>query len=481
MNMNKRFAVKRIGLSWAIVLLPWLLMAQDRKLVLKLNVDKAVEIALSKNPTIIVADQEIVRKDYLRKGAIAQLLPQIDASGQYSRTLKKQVMYMDMEGAGGSSEDGPTDPGTGDGSEGGGLGGFDMSEGMTVGRSNNWNAGFNAQMPVIAPALWRSVQMTKVDIEKAVEAARGSRYDLVNQVETSYYNILNAQDSHRVLQQSYDNAKLNAANYRNKFNQGTASEYDAIRAQVQVRNLEPGLLQAENAIEMTKLQLKVLLGLDMDVAVETETQLSDYEKDMYADALDVDTTLRDNTNLKAFDLNMAYAEHGLKVQQAQYYPTLALTANYTWMSMNNDFKFKDYRWNPYAVVGVAVSVPLFQGGARYFKMKEARLNLDELKYQRQDLVRNLTTQVRLCQDNIAKSIKQIDSNKEGVKEAEKAYSIMQKSFEIGSATFVELNDADLALTSARLAYYQAIYDYLAAKSQLDLVLCRKELRGVDRQ
>lgn len=72
-------------------------------------------------------------------------------------------------------------------------------------------------------------------------------------------------------------------------------------------------------------------------------------------------------------------------------------------------------------------------------------------------------QVQMSMDNIQKSIKQIASNKEGVRQAEKAYSIMQKSFEIGSATFVELNDADLALTNSRLSYNQAIYDFLAAK------------------
>lgn len=84
-------------------------------------------------------------------------------------------------------------------------------------------------------------------------------------------------------------------------------------------------------------------------------------------------------------------------------------------------------------------------------------------------------QVQMSMDNIQKSIKQIASNKEGVRQAEKAYSIMQKSFEIGSATFIELNDADLALTNSRLSYNQAIYDFLAAKSDLQLLLGNTDL------
>jgi outer membrane protein TolC len=72
-------------------------------------------------------------------------------------------------------------------------------------------------------------------------------------------------------------------------------------------------------------------------------------------------------------------------------------------------------------------------------------------------------------------VKQISSNKKGVEQAEKAYAIMQKSFEIGSATFITLNDAELALTSARLSYSQAIYDFLAGVSDIDLLLGNTDL------
>ena len=91
-------------------------------------------------------------------------------------------------------------------------------------------------------------------------------------------------------------------------------------------------------------------------------------------------------------------------------------------------------------------------------------------FQRDNLERALNMQVEAQIDAITKSLKQIDSNRLGVQQAEKAYSIMQKSFEIGSATFVSLNDAELALTRARLAHSQAIYDFLAAVSDIQKLL-----------
>lgn len=96
--------------------------------------------------------------------------------------------------------------------------------------------------------------------------------------------------------------------------------------------------------------------------------------------------------------------------------------------------------------------------------------MKQAKLQREDLVNQLQMQVELAVDNINKEIAQIDSSAEGVKQAVKAHEIMQKSFEIGAATFLNLRDSELARSSAKLTYYQAIYNYLVSLSDLDLLL-----------
>ena len=79
-------------------------------------------------------------------------------------------------------------------------------------------------------------------------------------------------------------------------------------------------------------------------------------------------------------------------------------------------------------------------------------------------------QVATQNNAIAKSLKQIESNEAGVTMAEKANDIMQQSFKIGAASFIQLRDTEDALMAARLAYYQAIYNYLVAESDLEYVL-----------
>ena len=70
-------------------------MAQAQETVY-LTLDQALQTALSENASVRIADLEIERTGYARKGTYAALFPQIDGSGSYQRTIKKQVMYMDF-------------------------------------------------------------------------------------------------------------------------------------------------------------------------------------------------------------------------------------------------------------------------------------------------------------------------------------------------------------------------------------------------
>lgn len=484
--MKRRLNFKTVGALLILSLLPGISRAQEtvsRPASLTLDLNTAIDIAMSENPQIKIADMDIEKKDYSKKETIAGLWPRIDASGSYSRALKKQKMYMNSDAFDVSSMLEPlitalwgpegavagTKPPQFKTQEGG-------DGGIEVGLDNTYSMGFNLQLPLVAPQLWKSVQLSSADVAQSVEAARSSRLSLVNQVQKAYYNLLLAQDSYDVIKQSYENAKVNAVDFRHKYEQGTASEYDVLRAEVQVRNLEPSLLQAENGVNLSKLQLKVLMGVDMELEIKVTDQLAAYESSMYDTTLSIDTSLNNNTDLRKLDLQTDYLKKALDVQKAAWYPTLSLSAGYNWISMSDGAVFNQFRWNPYSTVGLTLSIPIFQGGARYYKIKQAKANVIQMGWQRENLVRGLSMQVRNAMDNIQKSVKQIASNKQGVLQAEKAYSIMQKSFEIGSATFIQVNDADLALTSSRLSYNQAIFDYLTAKSDLELLLGNTDVK-----
>ena len=472
---------KRFSLSIATVLVLTTVMSASAQTaittdsVLHLDMERALTIALSESPTIKIADLEVKKTDYSKREVIAGLLPQIDASASYQRAIKKQRMYMsgkgfDIAGMMGAylgplyAATGIPFPETEDSST------SSADEGFEVGLDNTYSMGFSATLPIIAPQLWKSVEISSINIQTKLEAARSSRLSLINEVQKAYYNVLLCQDSYKVLRDQYDNAKLNAETYASQYKQGTASEYDVLRSEVAMRNIEPSLLSTENAVKLSKLQLKVLMGIDAGIEVVINDSLSNYEQDMYNVTMSINRSLDNNTDLRQLDLQTKMLQKTATLQKFAYIPTLGAQFGYNWISMSDGNMFKNFRFNPYSTVAVALNIPIFSGGSRFYKVKQAQANVAQMGFQRENLVRALDMQVQAQIDNISKSVKQIDSNKLGVQQAEKAYKIMQKSFEIGSATFVTLNDAELALTRARLAYSQAIYDFLAGVSDVQKLL-----------
>ena len=97
------------------------------------------------------------------------------------------------------------------------------SQTIQVGSDNSYNGGLNVSLPVFAPTLYKSINLTKTDVELAVEKARSSKLDLVNQVTKAYYQLLLAQDSYKVLLQSYAQAEANYEVVKAKYEQGTVS------------------------------------------------------------------------------------------------------------------------------------------------------------------------------------------------------------------------------------------------------------------
>lgn len=432
-----------------IILLMLMLLgsAVDANAQLKLSLDECIRIALDENPTIKVQEMEITRVDYSHKEALGQLLPSVNLAGQYQRNLSLQTMYMDTEAG---------------------------TMAIKMGSDNTHAAGVNASIPLVVPQLWKSIKLTENQILQNVEAARANKLSLVNQVEKAYYSLLLAQDSKRVIEENHATAKLNADIFQKKYDLGAASEYDVLRANVAVTNLEPSILEAENSINALMLQLKVLMGMDVRTEIAPSQQLSDFKGEMYArvmsNTLGSDTTLANNTSLKSLDLQTDYLKKVLDVQKMAWYPTLTGSASVMWHSMNNGSPFTGLRWSRASNVGLTLAFPLFQGGQRYYKQKQAEVAVEEMKWQRENLERSLHMQVATQNDAIAKNLKQIESNENGVMMAQKANDIMQKSFKIGAASFIQLRDTEDALMAARLAYYQAIYNYLVAESDLEYVL-----------
>nr|WP_239058233.1 TolC family protein [Bacteroides sp. 214] len=416
--------------------------AQDVKDTLTITLEQAIEIALSDNPTIKVAEEEIVLKKTANKEAYAALFPEASLVGSYSRAIKKQKVSMDMGGESATFE---------------------------MGRTNSYNGGLSINLPLFAPAIYKGINLTKTDVELAVEKARSSKMDMVNQVTKAYFQLLLMQDSYEVWKKSYAQYVANYEVASAKYEHGVVSEYDKIRAEVQMRNAMPSVVSARNGVNLANLMLKVLMGIDEE-EIAVVGSLKDYELTMFQQQLDdYPIDLRGNSDLKQLALNAEMLRQNVKVQQTNFMPTLAASFNYSYISMNEDFKFSKYEWFPYSTLALNLSIPLFKA-SNFTKLKQAKIQMSQLDNSRINAERQLQMQATNYKNNMDASTEQVVSNKASIIQAEKGRDIAQKRYEVGRGTIIELNDSEVALTQSQLVYHQSIYDYLAAKADLDLVL-----------
>ncbi|MBQ1220944.1 MAG: TolC family protein [Alistipes sp.] len=405
---------------------------------LMLTLDQALSIALEENPTVRIADQTIEVKKYAKRGTYAALWPEISASATYQRYVKKQMFHF-------------------------------QGNTIEVGTTNNASGGIQAAMPLVNFQLWKSLKLSAMDVELAVEQARSSRIDMVEQVSKTFYQVLMAKDAYNVYKRVYDNAVENHKIVEKKYNVGAVSEYDFIRSQVTVSNAEPNVLNAENSIVLALWQLKALLGMDLSLDIDCAGSLADYESVM-TEIYKANKDLTNNSTLRQLDIQERMLNQTLKVQRAANMPSLALTANYTYTALDETLKIQHYRWNPYSVVGLSLNVPIFAGGKRRADINQAKLNLNNLELQRENVERQLMTALMQYESNMQTNLKEYYASSQNISQAKRGYDIAVKRYEIGGGTLVDVDNSQLAYTQAELSRSTAIFNYLVNRVSIDKIL-----------
>jgi outer membrane protein TolC len=420
------------------------LLAQDT---LRVDLDKALEIALSDNPTIKLANKEIERLQYYRDEVLGGFYPTLSGSAQYTRNINPQVIFL-PQGIFGPGSGGP----------------------MKIGSDNSYTAGLSLSVPLFAPALFKMIQVSEADMEIALEKSRASKLDMVSEVKKAFYTLLLAKSSFEVMSISIENAQSNLQNIKNLYQQGIVAEYDVIRSEVQVRNLNPMYVQSKNGVSLSSMMLKILLGIGEDVEIEAEGNLSDYEHDFTLFKPHANILMGNNSNLKQLDLQQFKLTKQFELMRTNRLPTLAAFGSYQYQAQANDFKFGEYNWVNTAFVGLQLQVPIFQGFVKKYREQQVLVGIDQLKIQREYLGQTLTLQARNAITSMMRAAEQISSSKEGIAQAERGYSIAQTRYKTGSGTVLELNDAEVALRVAKLNYSQALYDYLRAKVEFETII-----------
>mgnify|MGYP001105339139 FL=1 len=417
---------------------------------MRLSLDAAIELALSENPTIRIAEMEVARYDYVKRQTWGTLLPQVALNGQINHTFIKQ----------------------------------NMSKGFSLGgdQYTTISGAVEATMPLFAPAVYRTLKMNDTQMAAAVEAARASRVDLVAEVRKAFYNILLAEQSLAVLLESQATVQRTVDDTELQYRNGLMSEYDLLTAQVQLSNLKPTIIQTENSIAVAKRLLKMYLSIPETVDIEVEGHLDALRDAVLKGTDGLSTDVSENTDLRALELQEELLFRQLRVANAGRWPTVGLFGNFT-LSGNNmgSFNFQDmsvvqdgYYWQNPLYAGVQLSVPLFAGLTKMNRSRELKNQLAQIGEQRDYLRRQIDVQVRSALNDLVTARETMFAQERTVEQARKAYGISDTRYRAGAGTILELNSAQLAQTQAQLNFSQAIYDYLMAKAEYDRIVGREK-------
>ncbi|MEE0910598.1 MAG: TolC family protein [Bacteroidales bacterium] len=425
---------------------------QESQATLNLDLTTALKIAHDNNPTIKIAELEIQRVDYAKKEALGNLLPSLSASGQYTNSIMKSVMFMPE-------------------SFSAMMGGQKY---MEIGYKNSYTGTVSAALPLVNFSLWEQIKSKQNEIDLILEQARASKIDMTKQVKDAYFAVLLAKNSLKVLERSINNAKETLKTTQTSFEQGVVSEYDLIRAKVQVNNLNPTYISAKNGLELAILQLKMILSLPQDQEIVFVENLEDFsDRIISVSAAESERAANNNSDIRQLDLNIVSLKHSLRMINSQHLPSLSAFGQYSYQTQADDFKFADYNWVGSAAVGLQLSIPIFNGRTVVNKAKQLKISLQELELQKQYASDGIELQIQSAINSMKAAQEQLLVNKDAINQAERGYEIAKVRYQTGTGTILELNDSELSMTQANLNYQQSLYDFLTAQTNLEKVLGRE--------
>ncbi len=447
MKYMKRKILKLAILSLSFAFVNVNLLGQES--VLKLDLETALKIAHDNNPTIKIADIEIQRVDYAKKEAIGALLPNLNAVGQYTDNVMKQVMFMPE-------------------SFSALMGGQKY---MEMGYKNSYSGVLSTQIPIVNFTLWQNIKNKQNDIDIIIEKSRASKIEMTKQVKDAYFGVLLSKSSLKVLEQSHKNALETLKNIENSYKQGVVSEYDFIRAQVNVNNLNPILINAKNGVELAIMQLRMILSLPAEQVIETQETLESFNDNITLfSEINKETALSQNSDLKILDYNINGLKNQLKLINTQHLPMLSASGNYIYQTQSEDFNFKEYNWVSSASIGLQLTVPLFSGMQKVNQAKQVKMAIKGLQLQREYAKDGINLQIQAALNQMKAAKEQLNVNKDAINQAKRGYAIAKVRYQVGSGTILELNDSELSLTQSSLNYQQSLYNFLAAQANVEKIM-----------
>lgn len=453
-----------------------MLVAQEPAAKQTVSLGRAINLALTNSPVLDAAEYGLRAANQQVREAWGTLLPDISASASYQRNLKLQQIFLPARFLDPTAPAGAVTP-------------------ITVGSDNNWNATLSATQKLFEVGAFIGVGAAGRYKELQSEIVRGTAQQVVTGVRQAYFDALLAEEQVSLLEQSIARVEATLADARARHQAGLASEYDVLRFEVQLTNLQANVEQARNQAAAGKRQLLVEIGLDLDTPIALEGKLDQMRLDdpraneaanreilaLAGGAAMVDqpydellrTAYSRRSDLRQLESQVSLQDAYAGVQRADFFPKLSLFSNYNIAAQQDgspDFFGGPNSRVTTAAAGVRVEIPVFRGFSRAARLQqaEATKHQDEARLEQAKL--QTRQDVRTLHDNVREAQHRAAAQRAAVNQAQRGFQIATAEYAQGVGSQLQVTDAEVALRESQFNYARAVYDYLSARARLDLAL-----------
>jgi outer membrane protein len=396
----------------------------------KLSIEDCLKLMLTNNKALLrtLEEKEAARGGEL--GSYSAILPTVAISGGYERIDEKSSF-----GA------------------------------MTFGALDNYSAALQVTQPIFAGgAIPARINAARLGSLMADQAVRSAVQETVYAAQLGYYTVVLNQQLYQISDDAVKSAKAHLNDVNQKYAVGVASNYDVLRSEVELSNFMAQFIQSRNAINVSKASLIKIMGISQDSTFTPGDELNYSPVNITMEEA-VASAYRHRPDLLGRELGKRQQKELLAIAQSTYYPTVSAYYKDFWTKPNSHNPMLDewdFGWN----YGVMASLPLFDGFAREGGVISQKARLKQSQIDLVDSEESALFELTRAILSIEDAAEFVDSQKLNLSRAAEGLRLVEAGYREGTNTQVEVLDAQTALTTARANYYQAIYNHLVAKLDL---------------
>ena len=459
--------------------------ATDSSAPRRFALNEAILTALQRNPTLLIAEQEIKRTQGVIIQIRAEMLPHINASGNFDWTDPNLI---------GARIFGNTTPGTGTTPVSTATGAAaslvdsppsqvrDVASPALAARSatpsitNISNSDVSYSISVIGTQLifngttWPSVRGTFFQRDSAYFGFRNVLDQLIATVKTQFYQIVVNRELIKVQEESVNLLDSQLKDQQNRFEAGTVPRFNVLQAEVAYYNQLPLLITAQNNYRISQLTLAKTLGLDFQPRRGENPPLEVIGEMPYvprtivlADAIELGKQRR--PFLKQARANVLNQRQQLRAATGQWLPTITSSGGGEWVSSPTNSSWHDISkgW----IATVQGSLPIWDSGQIYGQVKQQRALLSEAEFTYEDNARQVELEVQTAYSNLQQNMELIKSQEKNVGLAEEALRLAKARLDAGAGVQLDVLNAQVQLLSAQSTQLQALFGYNSSLAEFD--------------